>query len=177
MLIIVLEGLNNAKGLIDAAANGKVVDGHGANDALAVDDEETAKGDALLLEKNAILAGDILCKIGNNGNFHLAETALLAGSINPGKVGKLAIDGNGNNLGANLLELSRALGKGNNLSGANEGKIQRVEEHDDVLTSVILKGNRLDLSVDNGVGLPSRSLSSDAGDGDGDVIATETSGR
>ena len=49
MLVGELEGLDEPERLVDVAADGEVVDGDLAELALAVDDEEAAEGDALIL--------------------------------------------------------------------------------------------------------------------------------
>ena len=54
VLVRVLEGLHQAEGLVHVAADGKVVDGHLANDAVPVDDEQSSVGDAFILLKDEI---------------------------------------------------------------------------------------------------------------------------
>ena len=42
------------------------------------------------------------------------------------------------NLAVDLLELVHVVGKSDNLSGADEGEVERVEKHDHILAAVIL---------------------------------------
>ena len=46
-----LEGLDQSQGLVDISADGEIVDGHLAEGAGAIDDEEAAESDALILLK------------------------------------------------------------------------------------------------------------------------------
>jgi hypothetical protein len=85
MLVGELEGLDEADGLLDRAADGQVVDGDLAEGALRVDDEEAAKGDALVLEKDAVVAGDLVRLVGEERELEVrAEAALFAGQVGPG---------------------------------------------------------------------------------------------
>jgi hypothetical protein len=91
MLVGELEGLDEADGLLDRAADGQVVDGNLAEGALRVDDEEAAKGDALVLEKDAVVAGDLVRLVGEERELEVrAEAALFAGQVGPGNC--LAVD-------------------------------------------------------------------------------------
>ena len=55
VLVGELEGLDKAQGLVHAAADGAVVDGDLAQDALVVDDEEAAEVEAVLLDVDAVV--------------------------------------------------------------------------------------------------------------------------
>ena len=51
----------------------------------------------------------------------------------PGQVAELGVSGGSQHLTANLAELLGAVAEGHDLSGADEGEVQRVEEQDHVL--------------------------------------------
>lgn len=87
MLLDKLEGLDEAKGLLDGATNGQVVDGDLSEDALGIDDEETAEGDALVLEEDSIVTRDLVRLVGEQGQVEIgSEAALLAREVRPGEV-------------------------------------------------------------------------------------------
>lgn len=49
----------------------------------------TTEGNASILKKDTVLTGNLLGLVGDDGDVHLTQTALLAGSVDPGKVGEL----------------------------------------------------------------------------------------
>lgn len=134
VLVGELEGLDETEGLGDVAADGQVVDGDLAQGALGVDNEEAAQGDALLLDQDAVVAGDLEVLVGHQGQLQvLTETALLAGALAPCQVGEVAVGGDTEHGGVELLELGEGVVEGEDLSGAHKGEVHGVEqEHDPV---------------------------------------------
>lgn len=64
-------------------------------DTLGVNDEETTKGNALLLEEDTVVAGDLHVPVGDEGEGEVrAEATLLAGLGGPGEVRVLRVGGN-----------------------------------------------------------------------------------
>ena len=85
-----LEGLDETDGLIDGTTDGEIVDSNLAENTLGVNDEETAEGDALVLEQHAVVARDLLAAVGDQRQLQVgAETALLARLRLPGQVGEV----------------------------------------------------------------------------------------
>lgn len=150
VLVVELEGLDQAESLIDAgcqgqrglpAANREIVDSDLTEGSLGVDDEEAAEGDAgisAILEEDLVVPGHLLLQIGDKRNVRLAKTALVAGALSPGQVGMLVVDRDGNNLSANGTELRQAIIEGNDLCGANEGEVSGVEEENKVFALEII---------------------------------------
>jgi len=68
----VLHRLQDAQGLVDAAAEGQVVDGGVLDDTLAVDQEEAAQGDAVGRE-DAVGLADLLLEVGDERVGEVAE--------------------------------------------------------------------------------------------------------
>ena len=65
---------------------------HLPQNALRINDEKTAKSDALVLEENTIVTGDGHVPVGNERKAEVgAETTLLAGLGGPGEVGVLGV--------------------------------------------------------------------------------------
>lgn len=132
MLVGELEGLDQTQGLVDVAADGQVVDGDLAEGALGVDDEETAQGDAFLLDQDAVVARDLEVLVGNQGELQvLAQTALLARTLAPGQVCEVAVGGDTQDGGVELLELGEGVVEGEDLGGADKGEVHGVEQEDD----------------------------------------------
>eukprot|EP00695_Tsukubamonas_globosa_P003627 TRINITY_DN742_c0_g1_i10.p1 TRINITY_DN742_c0_g1~~TRINITY_DN742_c0_g1_i10.p1 ORF type:complete len:141 (+),score=52.72 TRINITY_DN742_c0_g1_i10:69-491(+) len=120
--ISVLEGLEEAEGLIDGTANGEIVDGDLAESALAVNDEKTTEGDAFLLDEDAVVTRDLLGDVSNDGDLHVAKTALLARGVHPSEMAEVRINGASQNLDADGLELLNTLGESDDLSGQTKVK-------------------------------------------------------
>lgn len=132
VLVGELEGLDEAQGLVDVAADGQVVDGDLAEHALGVDDEQAAQGDALVLDQHAVVAGDLEVLVGDQRQLEvLAQAALLAGPLTPRQVGEVAVGGDAQDGGVELLELGEGVVEGQDLGGANECEVHGVEQKDD----------------------------------------------
>ena len=82
-------------------------------------------------------------------DLHISKTSLLATSLAPGQVGEVAVSGASNDGAVEVLELLGAVIEGDDLGGADEGEVQRVEEEDNVLALVVVQRDLLELSLDN----------------------------
>jgi hypothetical protein len=132
VLIGELEGLDETEGLLDVAADGKVVDGDLSEDTLGVDNEETAQGDALVLDQDAVAAGDLCALIGDEGELQVGtQTALLAGLLNPGEMGEVGVGGDTEDGGVDLAEAVEGVVVLDDLCRADKGEVHGVEEKDD----------------------------------------------
>lgn len=137
VLVGELEGLDETQGLVDVAADGQVVDGDLAQGPLGVDDEEAAQGDALLLDQDAVVAGNLEVLVGDQGQLQvLTKTALLAGPLAPCQVGEVAVGGDTEDGGVELLELGEGVVEGEDLSWADKGEVHGVEQEDDPVREV-----------------------------------------
>ena len=150
VLLHELERLDQSHGLLDISADREVVDGDLAEDALGVDDEHPAEGDARVLNEHAVVAGHAEVLVREDGDVHLPEAALLAGGADPGKVGVLAVAGGGDDLAVDLAELLGLLAEGDDLGGADEGEVHGVEEENQPLALVVRELDVLEVVVDNG---------------------------
>lgn len=121
VLVGELEGLDDTDGLLDGAADGEVVDVHGAEGALRVDEEGATEGDALLLEEDTVGLGDRVVAVREEAEVEVgAKAALLAGGLRPGKVGELGVGRESDDLGVDGLELLEGVVEGEDLSGADD---------------------------------------------------------
>lgn len=97
-------------------------------DTLGVDDEETAEGDTLFLDQDAVISGDLHITVCKERQLEIGtETTLFTRLVSPRKMGVLRVGGYSKDLGVELLELNKAIIEGKNLRWANESKVP--EEH------------------------------------------------
>ena len=127
MLVSKLESLNETQSFVDRAADGQVVDGDLAQLLFAVDDEEAAEGEALVLLVDAVRFGNGARLVGEQWNVQRSESALLAGRVDPGQVAEVAVRRAGNQFTIDLLELFSTLREGNNFSRADKGAARERE--------------------------------------------------
>lgn len=137
VLLRELESVNKAEGLIDRAADRKIVDGdlspdvsfdsvsvlkafasYLADNALGVNDEDTPQRNTLLLNQDTVVPGELVVLVREQGELDLAKTTVLAGGGRPREERVLAVDGRKDDFGTTLLELGDGVGVGNDLSGA-----------------------------------------------------------
>ena len=89
-----LEGLNQAHGLVDRAANWKVVNGDLTEDTLGIDNEKTTQSDALLLNQNVVVFSNLVVGVRNQGKLEVrTEATLVARLRSPGEMSVLRIGG------------------------------------------------------------------------------------
>lgn len=132
VLVGELEGLDETDGLLDVAADGQVVDGDLAEDAVGVDDEETTQSDTLLLNQDAVAARDLLGSIGDEGQLQVgAEATLLARLLHPGEVREGGVGRDTEDGGVDGLEALESVVVLDDLGGAHKGEVHGVEEEDD----------------------------------------------
>mmetsp|Transcript_1203 Transcript_1203/g.3853 ORF Transcript_1203/g.3853 Transcript_1203/m.3853 type:complete len:219 (-) Transcript_1203:15-671(-) len=122
VLLVELEGLQQAQRLVDAAADGQVVDRHLPQDARRVDDEQAAQRDAgvlAVLEEHSVVARDLLGDVGDEGDVHVAQAALRARLLAPREVAVLRVNGARHHLGAERAELGHAVRESDDLRRAH----------------------------------------------------------
>lgn len=64
VLVGELEGLDDTDGLLNGSADGKVVNVHGAEGTLRVNEESASEGDTLLREKDTVGLGSGMVSVG-----------------------------------------------------------------------------------------------------------------
>ncbi len=129
--------IDHADHLIDVPAKRQVVDDGMADGTVLVDEEGSAQGDGIV-DQDIVVPGDLLGKVGDQGITDAADTALLYRSLSPGEVAVLAVDGAADDIDAAVMELFEPMIEGDQLGGADEGEVQRIEEEDGALLSDIL---------------------------------------
>merc|ERR1719367_2002886 len=70
-------------------------------------------------------------------------------SLAPGKVGELTVSGAGDHSSVDGLKLPGAVIEGDDLSGADKGEVQGVEEEDHILALVVIQADLPELPLDD----------------------------
>mmetsp|Transcript_12180 Transcript_12180/g.47150 ORF Transcript_12180/g.47150 Transcript_12180/m.47150 type:complete len:245 (-) Transcript_12180:8-742(-) len=155
VLVGVLECLDEAERLLDRASDRQVVDGGLAKDALAVDDEQAAQGQAgvsAVLDEHPVVARHLLRDVAHQGDAHAAQASLVARLERPAVVRELGVHADSDHLRAGLAELVHCVREGRELRGAHEAEVGRVEEDDEVLVAELLELDSLEGAVDHSLG-------------------------
>ena len=98
VLVRVLESLHQPQRLVHGPAHGEIVHGDLPQHALVVDDEEAAEGVAVVLEVDAVVLGDGVGEVREEGDLQLAQAALRPRGVHPGEVGEVGVHGARDNL-------------------------------------------------------------------------------
>jgi hypothetical protein len=145
MLFGELQGVENTQGFVDVSSQRQVIDHLMANNAFAVYQEQAAQGDSGI-EENLVGFGNRLIKIGHQGKRDLSYPAILYRHIFPRIVGVRGVYRHTDNLAVVLGKFAVGSIKGEDLRGADEGKIEGVEKEQNVFPpkrgegEVIFKG-------------------------------------
>ena len=100
-----------------------------ANDAFGVDQEQSTERDAAI-EKDVIVARNLLVQIGDERKFGLADSALIAWRVGPGQVGEVAVDRNTQNLDVQFSEFSRSIRECDDFGRTDEREVEGPKEQD-----------------------------------------------
>ena len=109
--------------------------------SLSVNDEGSPVGHPHLGAEHPVGLGYLLVPIGQHGQVHGAQPAPGLGGTDPGVVCEVRVHGAGQHLATKGAELGRALREGQDLGGAHEGEVVRVEEEEEVLAGVVGQGD------------------------------------
>ena len=90
---------------------------------------------------------DPLVEVSDQGIVDVTDTTLVAGGLNPGQVAVLAVDGNAEDFAVLAGEVGVAIAESRDLSRADEGEIQGIEEQHHVLAAVLGQGDFLEFLV------------------------------
>jgi hypothetical protein len=149
----VLERVEHAQRLIDAAPDGQVIDEFMADKSFAVNQEQAAQGHRAVGGQHAVVSGDLFGEIGNEWVVEAAEATQFAGRVDPGKMGVLAVHRNPQHDGVALFELLDLVVKRNDLGRADKGEVERIEiQHDVFFAAISAQVDILELTIDNGSG-------------------------
>ncbi len=128
VLFVELQRVDQADQFFHVTAQWQVVDDLRTDNALVVDQERATESHAAF-GFDIVSLGDFVLHVGRHGVLDLADAAIVDGGVAPGVVGEVRVDGNGNHFNVTRLEVVHAVVQGDQLGRADEGEVQRVEEH------------------------------------------------
>ena len=99
-----LQCLQHTQGFIDTAADVFVVDHLVANDALRIDDKQTAQGNTLIFDQHAVIAAHLVGGIRSQRELDLAQAVLFPRGVDPGPVGVFAVGADPQDVGVQVFE-------------------------------------------------------------------------
>lgn len=117
-----LESLHQSDDLVDISSNGEIIDSDLSELTGRRDDEESSERNAVWKE-DAVLVGNNLVEIGNNGNFHVSQATLRARGVHPSQMSELRIAGSSDNLSVDGIEFVLTITEGNDLGWAHKSEI------------------------------------------------------
>lgn len=172
----VLESVHDAQGFFNRAAKREVVDQLVADDAVFVDEEETAVGDELsgdldvaifvnffVSGKYAVVRRDGFVDVGHDGVADACNATLFPGGVDPCPVGEFTVRGAAYDGNSALFECCQSFLEADQFRGAYECEVLRVEEEQDIFAAFVLIQIefRHDCAVDDCVCTELRCLFSD----------------
>lgn len=116
------------------------------NDSVFIDDVGGSVGDsnvASVLTEASVGSGDGLVEIGDEGDIHSSESTLVSGLEGVLHMGELGVNRDGDDFASDFSEFLGLIVEGDDLSGADEGEVEGVEEQDHVFTVI---GSDIDIN-------------------------------
>jgi len=135
--------VQHAQGLIHVTPQGEIVDSLALNHAFGVNQEGAAKRKRGFLVEHVVSLRHGTIFIAQQRVAESANATLMDSCIPPVDVGLCIVNGNTQNLGASLFELTKAVVKSDEFRRSDKGKIFGVKEKNYILTFVIRKRNFL----------------------------------
>jgi len=154
VLVSVLKGFEQPKGLVDTPTHRQVVHGNLSHDPGVVNDDETPEGVAQVLQVHTVVLGNAVQSVGDQWHVQLSNSALGPREVLPCQVGVGGIDRDGNDFGVDGSELFDAVVEGQDFRGADEGEGVGVKDHDEVLALVVGQLDIGQLALERRRGLP-----------------------
>lgn len=148
ILFEVLQSVDNADSLVDAATQRHVIYQTVAHNAVFVDKEQAAVGYFIaILCQYIVGCGNLFIDVGDKWVSYPLNTALITRGVGPGPVAELAVGGATDNCRVAFLELSQGILEADQLCGAYKGEVLGVEEQDHVLVALVLLEAEVALDV------------------------------
>lgn len=131
-----LQCFDHPQGFVNASAQWQVIDDLMANNAVFVDQEQATHRHTTF-KQDVVVTRDLLVQVRDQGVADFADAAFVAGTVGPGQVREVTVDGDTQDLHVFGCEVAFTIAEGNDFSGADKGEVQRVEEQDDVLAAIV----------------------------------------
>ncbi len=117
-----------------------------AYDAGFVDQEQATQGDGFT-NQDVVVASDLLVEVGDERIIDLTEATLISRRVSPSQVRVVAVDGNADDLNAEVAELLAAIRKSDDFGRANKGEVERIKEQKDVFAFELAERKFAETSV------------------------------
>ena len=122
-----LESLDKSESLINTTANRKIIDGHLSDNSFWINDEQTTESNSSFFNEDSKVSGDIFIEVWHQGIVEAAQTSLFSRLIDPGQVREVTVGGDTKDLTVDVLELMDSVREGDDLGGADKGKVKWIE--------------------------------------------------
>lgn len=99
-----LEGLDESNGLVDITADREVIHRDLLQHPLRIDEEQAPQGYPNVLQEYAVVRGDGLCHVGDQGDLHVTQASSLAGRAHPRQVRFFRVGRDADHLGADIFK-------------------------------------------------------------------------
>lgn len=129
---------------VHVSANREIVNAQVPDDLVVVDEEGASKCEAGIIE-HSVLISDVLLDVSKEGNVERAESSIGAVVERPPPMDEVGVDGAADHLAVVLPELRSLVAELNDLSGADEGEVERVEEEEQPLALEVVQRDLLEL--------------------------------
>ena len=100
--------------------------------SIRVHNKQATECNTSFFNKNSVVPGDCLVKVGDLRVLEAAQTSLLTRLLDPGLVGEVRVGGDSDHLAVDVFELLDPLGESDDFSGADEGEVQGIEIDDHI---------------------------------------------
>ena len=149
MFVSELECLEKTESLIHISSNRQIINCDLSQLASRINDKETTECETLILLENTISSTDGHVLVSQEWYLHVSQTTLLPASLAPGQVREVAVSGAGYHCTVQGSKLSSSVIESNDLSWADKGEVQWVEEQYNIFTLVVVQADLLELAIDN----------------------------
>jgi hypothetical protein len=152
MFFAEIHSIQKSQDLIDTASQIQMVDRGVLENAILVNDEQTAQGDAGPLQKDAIAARDVLAQVRHQRVVHAFDAAFFAIHLRPCVMRELRINRYADDFSISFLEFLEMIGERENFRWADKREIEWIEKQNDLLALVIGQRNFFEFAVHERVG-------------------------
>jgi len=137
MLVSELKSPHQSQCLINTSPHRHVIDRDLPQHSIVIYDEKPPERNSLILFQNPVLPRDLHCGVRDDRDLHVAKTSLLSWHVGPRVMAEVGVCGAGQHLAVELLELCGSVVESDYFCRADKSEVQRVEEEDDIGSSVV----------------------------------------
>ena len=127
ILGVELEGLEQSQVFRNIPSNSQIVDTGMPENLVVIDQESTSEGNSSIVQ-NSIVWSNFFLYISQEGNIKGAQSSSISWFESPFAMDKVGVNRTANNLASAVSELLGMVAEVNNFCGADESKVEGVEE-------------------------------------------------